>query len=75
MAGRFRGQVDGIPGFCSRLHRLGNNASFCSVVNGRRRAMPGMTSTRENVSDIGVTPGLCLGPQAAPVSGRNGAVQ
>jgi hypothetical protein len=37
-------------------------ASFCSVVKRRRRATPVMTSTRENVSDIGIAPGLSPGP-------------
>src|SRR5690242_13341944 len=51
-------------------------ASFCSVVNRRRRATPVMTSTRENVSDIGIVPGLCLGPPArAGVRSKRGAVQ
>jgi hypothetical protein len=35
-----------------------------SVVNRRRRATPVMTSTFENVSDIGVCLGLCLAPPA-----------
>jgi hypothetical protein len=30
-------------------------------VKRRRRAAPVMISMRENVSDIGITPGLCLG--------------
>jgi hypothetical protein len=37
-------------------------ASFRSVENRRRRATPEMTSTFENVSDIGVCPGLCPRP-------------
>jgi hypothetical protein len=46
--------------------------SFCSVVNRRRRATPVMTSTFENVSDIGV----CLAPRAnAGVRSKRGAVQ
>src|SRR5207248_9770172 len=51
-------------------------ASFRSVENRRRRATPVMTSTFENVSDIGVCPGLCLGPPAkAGVRLKRGAVQ
>src|SRR6476620_3066869 len=50
--------------------------SFCSVVNRRRRATPVMTSTFENVSDIGVCLGLCLVPPAnAGVRSKQGAVQ
>src|ERR1700733_12462539 len=50
--------------------------SFCSVVNRRRRATPVMTSTFENVSDIGVCLGLCLAPPAnAGVRSKRGAVQ
>jgi len=34
-----------------------------------------MTSTRENVSDMGLVPGLCLGPRARPrVRSKRGAV-
>src|ERR1700735_4986338 len=48
---------------------------FCSVVNRRRRATPVMTSTFENVSDIGVCLGLCLAPPAnAGVRSKRGAV-
>src|SRR5689334_21336363 len=47
-------------------------ASSCPVVNRRRRAAPVMTSSRENVSDTGVVPGLCPGPPAKAVSGKNG---
>src|SRR5512138_716616 len=50
-------------------------ASFRSVENRRRRAMPVITSTFENVSDIGVCLGLCLGPPAkAGVRSKRGAV-
>jgi hypothetical protein len=42
-----------------------------SVGNRRRRATPVITSTFENVSDIGVCLGLSLGPPAKPVSGQN----
>src|SRR5437764_4354548 len=50
-------------------------ASFRSVENRRRRATPVMTSTFENVSDIGVCLGLCLGPPAkAGVRSKRGAV-
>src|SRR3974390_1384149 len=50
--------------------------SFCSVVNRRRWATPVMTSTFENVSDIGVCLGLCLAPPAnAGVRSERGAVQ
>src|SRR5437588_8698304 len=45
-------------------------ASFCSVEYRRRRATPVITSTFENVSDIGVCLGLSLGPPAI-VSGQN----
>src|ERR1700727_3863648 len=49
--------------------------SFCSVVNRRRRATPVMTSTFENVSDIGLCLGLCLAPPAnAGVRSKRGAV-
>src|ERR1700738_2203120 len=51
-------------------------ASFRSVEKRRRRAMPVITSTFENVSDIGVCLGLCLGPPAnAGVRSKRGAVQ
>jgi len=46
-------------------------ASFTSVGNRRRRATPLITSTFENVSDIGVSLGLSLGPPASLVSGQN----
>src|ERR1700682_2143166 len=50
-------------------------ASFRSVEKRRRRAMPVITSTFENVSDIGVCLGLCLGPPAnAGVRSKRGAV-
>src|ERR1700731_332404 len=50
--------------------------SFCSVVNRLRRATPVMTSTFENVSDIGLCLGLCLAPPAnAGVRSKRGAVQ
>src|SRR5437762_6475592 len=51
-------------------------ASFRSVEKRRRRATPVMTSTFENVSDIGVCLGLYLGPPAkAGVRSKRGAVQ
>src|SRR5207248_11327436 len=51
-------------------------ASFRSVEKRRRRATPVMTSTFENVSDIGVCLGLYLGPPAkAGVRSKQGAVQ
>src|SRR5947199_1656607 len=51
-------------------------ASFISVENRRRRATPVITSTFENVSDIGVCLGLSLGPPAkAGVRSKQGAVQ
>src|SRR5437016_14488208 len=51
-------------------------ASFRSVEKRRRRAQPVMTSTFENVSDIGVCLGLYLGPPAkAGVRSKQGAVQ
>src|SRR5580692_6966180 len=51
-------------------------ASFRSVEKRRRRATPVITSTFENVSDIGVYLGLCLGPPAkAGVRSKQGAVQ
>ena len=57
------------------LHRLGNDASFSSWKR-RRRATPVITSTFENVSDIGVCLGLSLGPPAiAGVRSKRGAVQ
>jgi hypothetical protein len=50
-------------------------ASFCSVVNRRRRATPVITSTFENVSDIGVCLGLSPGPPAkAGVRSKQDAV-
>src|SRR5437868_6096256 len=50
-------------------------ASFRSVEKRRRRATPVMTSTFENVSDIGVCLGLYLGPPAkAGVRSKRGAV-
>src|SRR5271168_3035654 len=50
-------------------------ASFRSVEKRRRRATPVITSTFENVSDIGVYLGLCLGPPAsAGVRSKQGAV-
>src|SRR5438046_5540601 len=51
-------------------------ASFRSVEKRRRRATPVMTSSFENVSDIGVCLGLYLGPPAkAGVRSKRGAVQ
>src|SRR5437764_13363221 len=51
-------------------------ASFRSVEKRRRRATPVMTSTFENVSDIGVCLGLYLGPPAkAGARSKRGAVQ
>src|SRR2546421_5072770 len=50
-------------------------ASFRSVEKRRRRAAPVITSTFENVSDIGVCLGLYLGPPAkAGVRSKRGAV-
>src|SRR6266480_6018118 len=50
-------------------------ASFRSVEKRRRRVMPVITSTFEKVSDIGVCPGLCLGPPAkAGVRSKRGAL-
>src|SRR5271167_484284 len=51
-------------------------ASFRSVEKRRLRATPVITSTFENVSDIGVYLGLCLGPPAkAGVRSKQGALQ
>src|SRR5436190_16842784 len=51
-------------------------ASFRSVEKRRRRATPVMTSTFENVSDIGVCLGLYLGPPAkAGGRSKQGAAQ
>src|SRR3954462_8764572 len=51
-------------------------ASFISVENRRLRATPVITSTFENVSDIGVCLGLSLGPPAiAGVRSKQGALQ
>src|SRR5215467_12099315 len=51
-------------------------ASFSSVEKRRLRATPVITSTFENVSDIGVCLGLSLGPPAsAGVRSKRGAVQ
>src|SRR5438309_11426622 len=50
-------------------------ASFRSVEKRRLRATPVITSTFENVSDIGVCLGLSLGPPAiAGVRSKQGAV-
>src|SRR3954447_12745386 len=50
-------------------------ASFISVEKRRRRATPVITSTFENVSDIGVCLGLSLGPPAiAGVRSKQGAL-
>src|SRR3954462_10408426 len=50
-------------------------ASFISVENRRRRATPVITSTFENVSDIGVCLGLSLGPPTiAGVRSKQGAL-
>src|SRR6185437_13978778 len=50
-------------------------ASFSSIENRRRRATPVITSTFENVSDIGVCLGLSLGPPAnAGVRSKRGAL-
>src|SRR5436305_15318167 len=50
-------------------------ASFRSVEKRRRRATPVITSTFENVSDIGVCLGLSLGPPAiAGVRSKQGAL-
>src|SRR5438270_11627567 len=51
-------------------------ASFRSVEKRRLRATPVITSTFENVSDIGVCLGLSLGPPAiAGVRSKQGTVQ
>src|SRR5271163_1759723 len=51
-------------------------ASFRSVEKRRLRATPVITSTFENVSDIGVSLGLYLGPPAiVRVRSKRGAVQ
>src|SRR5262249_21064847 len=51
-------------------------ANLNSVEKRRRRATPVITSTFENVSDIGVCLGLSLGPPAkAGVRSKRGAVQ
>src|SRR5437763_4752427 len=51
-------------------------ASFRLVEKRRRRATPVITSTFENVSDIGVCLGLYLGPPAkAGVRSKRGALQ
>src|SRR5690242_17654250 len=51
-------------------------ASFSSVEKRRLRATPVITSTFENVSDIGTCLGLSLGPPAkAGVRSKRGAVQ
>src|SRR6266851_1707873 len=50
-------------------------ASFRSVEKRRRRATPVITSTFENVSDVGVCLGLSLGPPAsAGVRSKRGAL-
>src|SRR5947207_12734030 len=51
-------------------------ASFKSVEKRRLRATPVITSTLENVSDIGTCLGLSLGPPAsAGVRSKRGALQ
>src|ERR1051325_1815279 len=51
-------------------------ASLSSVEKRRLRATPVITSTFENVSDIGIRLGLSLGPPAkAGVRSKRGAVQ
>src|SRR5882762_10044526 len=51
-------------------------ASFRSVEKRRLRATPVITSTLENVSDIGICLGLSLGPPAsADVRSKRGALQ
>src|SRR5438477_12817345 len=51
-------------------------ASFRSVEKRRLRATPVITSTLENVSDIGTCLGLSLGPPAsAGVRSKRGALQ
>ena len=58
------------------LHRLGNHGHFKSGEKRRRRATPVITSTFENVSDIGLCLGLTPGPPAiAGVRSQRGAVQ
>jgi hypothetical protein len=58
------------------LHRLGYTGSFSSVEKRRRRATPLIASIFENVSDVGVCPGLSLGPPAiARVRSKRGALQ
>lgn len=54
------------------LQLSATTASFCSVVKRRRRATPVMISTLENVSDIGIAPGLSLGPPAKAGVRSNG---
>ena len=48
----------------ARLHRLGDNGELLIIGTRRLRATPVITSTFENVSDIGVCLGLSLGPPA-----------
>ena len=60
-----------------RIHELSaTKASFSSVEKRRLRATPVITSTFENVSDIGTCLGLSLGPPAkAGVRSKRGAVR
>ena len=52
------------------------HADINSIGNRRLRATPVITSTFENVSDIGVCLGLSLGPPAnAGVRSKQGALQ
>jgi hypothetical protein len=63
-----------IPHRHGGLHRLGYDGHFfCAAVKRRWRATPLITSTFENVSDIGV-PGLSLARSCGlkPLAGSNG---
>ena len=65
----FRAAPTSAAGECAGHHSpsaspSATTASFRSVEKRRRRATPVITSTFENVSDIGVCLGLCLGPPA-----------
>jgi hypothetical protein len=57
----------------SGLHRLGDDGQLQIRRKPPSATTPVITSTFENVSNIGVRPDLSLGPPAKPVSGQNRA--
>ncbi len=61
LTGIYRGMQQ-LVGGASSAATLPTTAGFRSAEKRRRLAMPVITSTREKLSDIGVSPSLCLGP-------------